>query len=177
MPTHRCRTRISRISPQEAAFSEGPYTCGFWQECRSAVDFPALPKSVHLAAWTDAQEHKWITSGEHCYDRGGHAISEWYARHQPWFCRHLLLEHVAGVQHWQEFGEDSFAALQPMIDDNDSLTGRVLDKVFRGAEAFNLTWWKLQVGLSHADCDKVTWILAQIDINRARLEPVRYDSV
>lgn len=175
MPIHRCRTRISRISPQEAAFTEGPYSCAFWRECRSSVDFPQLARSVHLAAWVDAQEHKWTTSGEHCFDRGDQAINEWYEKHHAWFCRHLLLEHVTGVQHWQEFGEESYAILEPQIDGDDPITGLVLDKVFRGAEAFNLTWWKLESGLSPAECDQVTRVLALIDINRARVEPIRYD--
>lgn len=177
MPIHRCRTRITRISPQEAAYSDGPYGCGFWREGRASVNYPELPRSAHLAAWDDAQEHKWTTSGEHCCDRGNRAIDEWYEKHHAWFCRHLLLEHVTGVQHWQEFGEDSFAVLLPKIEQDDVITGRVLDKVFRGAEAFNLTWWKLQAGLSHDDCERVTWVLAQIDINRARLEPIRYDGL
>ena len=125
--------------------------------------------SVYQEGLREAERHKWIESEKHGWDVGTVALGQWYDRYWPHYCRGKCLEHLTGRQHWREFGDDDFGLIPRLLVENDLLLDRILDRVLRGYENLDVIYWALEWGLP---IDPVMSILHQLNINRARLEPV-----
>lgn len=125
--------------------------------------------SLYDEAVREAERHKWIESQKHGRDLGESAIREWYRVHWLRYCRHRRLEHVGGSRCWREFGGDQFGRLYSLIVSGDLLTDRILDRIYNGYENLDVIIWALEWGLP---IDRVIDLLAQIDVNRARLDPL-----
>lgn len=130
---------------------------------------PLPTASLYEEAVREAERHKWIESQKSGHDLGVTAIREWYAVHWYGYCRQKRLEHVQGCRCWREFGDDHFGQLYSLIIEGDLLVDRVLDRVDAGYENLEIINWALDWGLP---ASRVVDILAQIDVNRARLDPV-----
>jgi len=124
--------------------------------------------SLYEDAVLEAERHKWIESQKRGRDLGQHAIREWYRLHWPRYCRYKRLEHLRGSRRWAEFSDESFGQLYSLIVQGDMLADRILDRVYAGHENLTIITWAIDWGLP---IDRVLDILAQLDVNRARLEP------
>lgn len=125
--------------------------------------------SLHREAYHEAERHKWIESQKHGRDLGYSAIREWYRVHWPRYCRLCRMEHLQGVRRWEEFGDEPFGHLYELIVTGDLLVDRILDRVYAGYENLSIINWAMEWGLP---MDRVLNILGQMDVNRARLDPV-----
>ncbi len=125
--------------------------------------------SLYREAFYEAERHKWIESQKHGRDLGQSAIHEWYRVHWPRYCRRCRMEHLRGVRRWQEFGDEPFGHLYELIVAGDLLVDRILDRVYAGYENLSIINWAMEWGLP---MDRVLNILSQMDVNRARLDPV-----
>ena len=124
--------------------------------------------SLYEEALREAERHKWIESQKRGRDLGDHAIREWYRLHWPQYCRFRRLEHLRGSCRWAEFNDEPFGHLFSLIVQGDLLADRILDRIYAGYENLGIINWAIDWGLP---IDRVLDILAQIDVNRARLEP------
>ena len=125
-------------------------------------------KSVHTAALEEAHRHKWIESQKHGRDLGEFALREWYRLHWVEYCRYCHLEHLEGNQPWQEFDPEMFGDLLGLMQSQDVLLDRILDRVCTGQENLEILQWALRYELP---MDRVIGILEQLNVNNARLEP------
>ena len=132
-----------------------------------AYEATAQP-SLYEEAIREAERHKWIESQKQGRDLGEPAIREWYRVHWPLYCRYRRLEHLQGRRRWREFGDEKFGRLFSLILAGDLLTDRILDRVYAGHENLDIINWGFQWGLPMF---RVIDILAQLDVNRDRLDP------
>lgn len=126
--------------------------------------------SLHEEAVREAERHKWIESQKQGRDLGENAINEWYRVYWYCYCRYRRMEHLRGSRKWREFGDEPFGHLYSLIVTGDVLVDRILDRVYAGYENLDIITWAHEWGL---DTERVVEILVQIDVNRARLDPVR----
>ena len=124
--------------------------------------------SLYEEAFREAERHKWIESQKQGRDLGDLAIREWYRVHWPQYCRCKRLDHLRGCRRWREFDDENFGQLYSLIVAGDLLANRILDRVYAGYENLEILNWAIDWGLPVA---RVIDILAQLDVNRARLEP------
>ena len=125
-------------------------------------------RNLHWEAHQEAECHKWIESQKHGHDVGETAIQEWYHVHWPHYCRCKRLEHLGGLQRWDEFNDEPFGHLYSLLEANELLVDRILDRILSGHENLTLINWAMEWGLPE---EKVHSILLQINVNRSRLEP------
>lgn len=130
----------------------------------------AAALSLYDEAALEADRHKWIESQKRGRDLGELAIREWYQLHWPQYCRFKRLEHLRGSRRWREFSDEPFGCLYTLIVQGDLLADRILDRVYAGYENLEIINWAIDWNL---DIERVLDILAQLDVNRARLEPQR----
>lgn len=128
--------------------------------------------SLYEEAFREAERHKWIESQKRGRDLGDQAIREWYRRYWMIYCRCKRLEHVRGERCWREFDEEAFGQLYSLIVSGDLLLDRVLDRLDAGYENLDVLLWAHEWGLP---LERVLYLLELIDVNRARLEPARYE--
>ena len=128
--------------------------------------------SLYAEATREAERHKWIESQKQGRDLGPSAIRDWYRRHWNHFCRHRRMEHLQGQRRWSEFGDDDFGHLYELILAGDLLVDRILDRVYAGWENLCIIIWAQDWGLPMW---RVLDILAQLDVNRARLDPQSFE--
>ncbi len=136
--------------------------------CAQQNETVASP-SLYDEACREAERHKWIESQKLGRDLGNVALQEWYRLHWPQYCRLKRVEHLQGCQRWREFGDDNFGDLYSLIVAGDLLVDRILDRVCHGEENLGIINWAIDWGLP---IQRVLGILSQLDVNRARLEPV-----
>lgn len=127
------------------------------------------PSSLHDEGYQEALRHKWIESQKQGRDLGETALREWYHVHWPRYCRCKRLEHLVGRKCWQEFGDEDFGQLYSRIIAGDRLVNSILDLFDAGEENLEILNWALDGGLP---MPSVVDILTQLDMNRARLEPI-----
>lgn len=140
---------------------DGPTMSGYQFQATSVL-------SLYEEAFREAERHKWIESQKRGRDLGETAIREWYRLHWLCYCRRKRLEHLRGSQCWREFGDEQFGQLYSLIVTGDPLVDRILDRVDAGCENLEIINWALDWGIT---LERVIDILAQVDVNRARLEP------
>ena len=126
--------------------------------------------SIYDEARKEAERHKWIESQKHGFDQGDDAIEHWYGKYWFVYCIQRRGEHLKGVRPWREFSDEPFGKLQRLVNSRDPLALRILDWVDAGNENLNIINWALDAALP---MDRVIDILAEIDVNRARLDPRR----
>src|SRR5690242_6901420 len=125
--------------------------------------------SIYDEALSEAHRHKWFESQKHGRDLGDQAIRDWFRKHWRTYCRHRRIEHLRGRRRWAEFDDEPFGHIDGVISREDCLVDRVLDRVYAGYENLDIINWALDWGLP---TDRVIEILAHLDVNRARLEPL-----
>jgi hypothetical protein len=130
---------------------------------------PTQIASIYEEALREAQRHKWIESQKHGRDLGEQAIRDWFRKHWRCYCRHRRLEHVRGRRRWAEFDDEPSSQIDAMITADDILVDRVLDRVYAGYENLDIINWAIDWGLP---TNRVVEILARLDVNRARFEPL-----
>jgi len=132
----------------------------------------AVPElSLHDEAFREAERHKWIESQKQGRDLGEFAIREWYRLYWLCYCRIRRLEHLKGRRRWREFGNEDFGQIHSLVVTGDLLADRILDRVYQGHENLGIINWAFDWGLP---IPRVLEILAQLDVNRARLEPIGF---
>lgn len=136
----------------------------------SAYDEAVTTTSLYEEAFLEAERHKWIESQKHGRDLGDYAIREWYRVYWPLYCRYRRIEHLQGSRRWREFSDEKFGHLYSLIVAGDALVDRILDRVYAGHENLEIINWAIDWGMP---IDRVLDILAQLDVNRARLDPRR----
>jgi len=124
--------------------------------------------SLYSEASQEAARHRWIESQKHGRDLGESAVREWYDRHWVEYCWYRHLEHLEGHRQWQEFGLDDFGLIGQLIEKEDLLVDRILDRVYAGLENLEIIQWALLFGIP---TEPVIEILEQLHINRRRLDP------
>jgi hypothetical protein len=125
--------------------------------------------SIYDEALSEAHRHKWIESQKQGRDLGDLAIRDWFRKHWRSYCRHRRMEHLRGRRRWAEFEQERFGQIDAMIEAGDCLVDRVLDRVYAGYENLDIINWAIDWGLPSS---QVVDILAQLDVNRARFEPL-----
>jgi hypothetical protein len=125
-------------------------------------------RSLQREAFEKALIHKWNEGVRLGRDPGHAALKEWFQRHWLPFCRQARLDHVQGLQRWEEYGEDEFGRVLEALVAGDILCDRILDRMEHGKDNFEIINWALDWGL---DTGRVLDVLLMIDINQARLEP------
>ena len=130
---------------------------------------PLPTRSLYEEAFREAERHKWIESQKMGRDAGNPAIKEWYRDFWPGYCRFQRLEHLCGRQRWREFDDENFGQLYSLIVAGDLLVDLILDRVYAGYENLEIINWAIEWGLP---INRVLNILSQLDVNRARLDPV-----
>lgn len=124
---------------------------------------------LYKEAIVEAQRHKWIESQKSGYDLGQNAIEDWFEVHWHLYCRSKRVEHLRGICRWNHLGGNDFGLIRDLIESNDLLLDRILDRVLVGYENLDIINWSLDWGLP---LRRVQEILTQLDVNRARLDPV-----
>ena len=127
------------------------------------------PQSLYDEARREAERHKWIESQKQGRDLGDHAIRDWYHNHWRGYCRCKRLEHVRGHRRWDEFEDQTFGQLHSLIVTGDLLVDRILDRIDAGLENLDIIRWAHDWGIPVL---RVLGVLEQVDVNRARLEPL-----
>jgi len=130
----------------------------------------ATATSLYEEAVREAERHKWIESQKHGRDLGEIAIREWYRVYWHRYCRYKRMEHLGGRRRWREFPDEQFGHLYSLIVAGDPLVDLVLDRVYSGQENLEILNWAIDWGMP---VQRVVDILAEIDVNRARLDPNR----
>ena len=130
---------------------------------------PGAPPSLYEAADVEADIHKWLVSEKLKRDAGLPAVTEWWAKHWPGFCRYRRIEHLLGTKKWREFEDDAFGRFYDLVLIGDSLVTAILDRVADG-------WENLQFMIWADDCGhprhRVLEILEVVNINAAaRMDP------
>jgi hypothetical protein len=124
--------------------------------------------SLYEEGLREAQRHKWIESQKCGKDLGDSALTEWYRRYWPIFCRLKCLEHLSGNRNWPEFDPEHFGLIGTLIRHEDLLLEMVLDRAWYGMENLALIIWAQDWGLP---IERVLGILEQLNLNRAQLQP------
>ena len=124
--------------------------------------------SLYEEGRREAQRHKWIESQKCGKDLGDSAVTEWYRRYWPIFCRLRCLEHLAGCRNWSEFAPEDFGLIGNLIREEDLLLEMVLDRASAGMENLALIMWAQDWKLP---MERVLYILEQLNLNRAQLHP------
>lgn len=125
--------------------------------------------SLHEEGLREAERHKWIESQKRGTDLGAWALNDWYGRYWPIFCRLKCLEHLAGIRSWSEFAPETFGLIGKLIRDEDLLLELILDRAYSGMENLSLILWAHDWGLP---MKRVLYILEQLNLNQAQLEPI-----
>lgn len=125
--------------------------------------------SLHEEGLREAERHKWIESQKRGTDLGAWALNDWYGRYWPIFCRLKCLEHLAGIRSWSEFAPETFGLIGKLIRDEDLLLELILDRAYSGMENLSLILWAHDWGLP---MKRVLYILEQLNLNQAQLEPL-----
>jgi len=125
--------------------------------------------SLYEAAFQEADRHKWLVSERLGRDGGLTALSEWWVKHWPVFCRHRRIEHLLGEKRWREFEDDAFGRFYDLVLSGDLLVAAILDRVGEGWENLQFTCWAHEWGLPSK---RVLEILEVVNINAAaRMDP------
>lgn len=127
---------------------------------------PPCCHSVYEEARKEADRHKWIESQKHGHDLGEHAIHNWYSKYWFIYCIQRRVEHLKGERAWSEFSDEPFGKLDRLIQARDPLALRIIDWVNAGNENLIIINWALDDSLP---MERVIEVLAEIDVNRARL--------
>ena len=150
---------------------DGPLTprkIGYTEMC-TCTDEVATGLSLYEEAVREADRHKWIESQKHGRDLGPQAVRDWFRNYWRSYCRCKQMEHLEGCRQWREFGDLGFGRFDLARDSSDVLLDRVLDRVRVGYENLEMITWAQEWGLP---VERVLEILAIVDVNRARLEPL-----
>ena len=124
--------------------------------------------SLYEEGLREAQRHKWIESQKRGVDLGESALTDWYKRYWPLFCRLKCLEHLAGSRGWREFAPEDFGLIGTLIREEDLLLEMILDRAQEGDENLEMIVWAQDWGLP---MKRVIYILEQLNLNRAQLSP------
>jgi hypothetical protein len=133
-----------------------------------------IAHSLYEEGLREAERHKWIESQKRGRDLGVWALTDWYRRYWPLFCRLKCLEHLAGSRSWREFAPEDFGLVGKLIRDEDLLLEMILDRAQAGMENLAILVWAQEWGLP---VRRVIYILEQLNLNRAQLwpsDPPRY---
>lgn len=122
--------------------------------------------SLYEEGLREAQRHKWIESQKCGKDLGESALTDWYRRYWPIFCRLKCLEHLTGYCSWSEFAPEDFGLIGVLIRQEDLLLEMILDRASAGMENLALIVWAHDWGLPMG---RVLCILEQLNLNRAQL--------
>jgi hypothetical protein len=125
-------------------------------------------RSLLDEAWREAEAHKWIESQKRGLDLGEWAVRDWYERYWGEFCRHRLMEHLAGKEFWVEFTERKFGLLQQFPLAQELIYQTIIDYMYSGMENLLIINLSLE---SDLPLSTVRQILGQIDMNDERLTP------
>jgi hypothetical protein len=125
--------------------------------------------SLYEEGLREALRHKWIESQKCGKDLGDSALTDWFARYWPLFCRLRCLEHLAGARSWSEFAPEDFGLIGKLIREEDLLLELILDRAAAGMENLALIEWAHDWGLP---MPRVLGILEQLNLNRAQLDVV-----
>jgi len=125
--------------------------------------------SLYEAADVEADRHKWLVSEKLKRDAGPPAVSEWWDKHWPGFCRHRRVEHLKGAQQWLEFEHDVYGRFYDSVLSGDPLVTGILDRVADGWENLQFMNWADDCGHPRR---RVLEILEVVNINTAaRMDP------
>lgn len=138
------------------------------------IDEAANSLSVYDEAIREADRHKWIESQKRGQDLGVQAIRDWVNTYWHDYCRFCRLEHIEGKRQWREFGDDSFDNLSRVRIPNDVLFNEIIDRIRSGDENLGIIVW---AQCSGEPVERVLEILAVVDVNEARLEPLDVSTV
>lgn len=138
------------------------------------TEFSADARSIYHAGVREALRHRWIESQKRGYDVGHEAIREWFDRYWHEYCRYRNLEHVCGEAFWEEFEAQRFGRIEQLLQSGDLLLDLILERVMVGWENLQILIWAHDWGMP---VDRVVHILAQLDINSARLSPRYLDGI
>lgn len=125
-------------------------------------------RSLLDEAWREAEAHKWIESQKRGWDLGDWAVRDWYDRYWSEFCRHRLMEHLAGKEFWVEFTERKFGLLQQFPLAQELVYQTVIEYMYSGMENLLIINLSLE---SDLPMPTVRQILGQIDMNKERITP------
>ena len=125
--------------------------------------------SLYVEGLREALRHKWIESQKCGQDLGDSALTDWYRRYWPIFCRLKCLEHLSGSCHWSEFAPEDFGLIGTLILKEDLLLEMILDRASAGCENLSLLIWAQDWGMP---MERVLDILEQLNLNQAQLEPM-----
>jgi hypothetical protein len=121
-------------------------------------------KSLFLSARQEAERHKYFASQRAGRDLGLQAIDEWHQRHWTLWLRHRWLEHLMGVQSYEEFPPERFGVLARRFGPSELLDA-VIRRVRGGAENIDILVWAAR---ERHDLARVTGILTEMRINEIR---------
>jgi hypothetical protein len=124
--------------------------------------------SLYEEGLREAERHKWIESQKRGIDLGDWALSDWYRRYWPLFCRLKCLEHLSGSRSWCEFAPEDFGLIGKFIRDEDLLLEMILDRAHAGMENLDILVWAHDWSLP---LKRIIYILEQLNLNRAQLSP------
>ena len=122
-------------------------------------------RSLFREALTEAERHKYLESEKAGRDLGHAAIDDWQRRHWTIWLRHRWMEHLLGVQCWEEFDRGRFGQLRALFAAEASLLDEVVVRVGRGAENADILWW---AATEKRDIRTVVRMLIELRLNEIR---------
>jgi len=121
-------------------------------------------KSLCRQAVQEADKHKYLESQKAGRDLGKAAIAQWYRQYcTPWL-RYRWIEHLMGVEHYQELPDEKCGVLKRRHG-GSPLLPEIVEKVSRGAENLDVCIWAS--GAGH-DVAAVVSILIDFSVNCIR---------
>ncbi len=121
-------------------------------------------RSLFLSARTEAERHKYLASQQAGRDLGIEAIDDWHQRYWTLWLRHRWLEHLMGVERYEEFRPERFGVLTRKFGPSE-LLDEIGRRVRDGAENIDILVWAAE---KRCDMAQVTGILTEMRINEIR---------
>ncbi|NQT87175.1 hypothetical protein HQ560_10450 [bacterium] len=128
-------------------------------------DNATMPKSLFKFALQEAEQHKYVESAKAGEDLGFDAIDDWQQRYWTVWLRHRWVEHLLGMECWEEFQAEKFGCLKALRNRYSEAVETITNMARKGMENLNIV---VQAGDTPIDTDTVVRILDILSLNDHR---------
>jgi len=123
------------------------------------------PRSLFACAQEEAEKHRYIESMKKGMDLGFAAIADWQKKYWLVWLRHRWVEHLLGMECWDEFPAEKFACLDSLQDRYSEAVDIITNMARQGMENLNIV---IEAGEMRLDTDTVVGILDVLSLNDYR---------
>ncbi len=128
-------------------------------------DTGVKPKSLFDCAQEEAEKHRYVESMKKGMDLGFEAIADWQKKYWTVWLRHRWVEHLLGMECWEEFPAGKFACLDSLRHRYKEAVEMITNMARKGMENLNIV---IEAGETRLDTDTVVNILDVLSLNDYR---------